>query len=43
MTRLVDELIREHQAIIDNLNKIKSLGVTSEAGQKQLTLAKKVY
>lgn len=41
MTRLVDELIIEHKAIVENLNQIKTLGVTSEEGQKKLALAKK--
>lgn len=41
MSRLVDELKKEHQAIVENLTKIKTLGVTSAEGQKKLALAKK--
>ena len=40
MTRLVQELTNEHQSIINNLDKIRTLGVTSSEGQKQLQLAK---
>ncbi len=40
MTHLVDELIREHQSIVAQLNEIKLLGVTSDEGQKKLALAK---
>ena len=41
MSKLVDELMMEHKAILNNINEIKQLGVTSEAGQKKLVLAKK--
>ncbi len=41
MTRLVEELKKEHQAIIENLKEIKTLGVTSDEGQRKLALVKK--
>ena len=40
MSKLVDELKREHSAIVETLNKVKSLRITSEEGQNTLLAAK---
>lgn len=41
MTRLVEELKKEHQVIVENLKQIKTLGVTSDEGKRKLALVKK--
>ncbi len=41
MSRLVEELKKEHQAIVENLKEIKILGVTSDEGQRKLARVKK--
>ncbi len=40
MSKLVDELKRDHSVIAETLNKVKSLGITSEEGQNTLLTAK---
>ena len=40
MSRLVEELRKDHVVIAENLNKVKSLGFTSEEGQNALLAAK---
>ncbi len=40
MSKLVDELKREHSVIVETLNKVKSLSITSEEGQNTLLAAK---
>ena len=40
MSQLVEELKKEHTVIAETLKKVKSLGVTSEEGQKTLIAAK---
>ncbi len=40
MSKLVDELKKEHTVIVDALNQVKKLGFTSEEGQKTLFAAK---
>lgn len=41
MSKLIDELKKQHTVIADTLNKIQSLGITTEEGQKTLLAAKK--
>ena len=40
MSRLIDELKQDHVVLVETLNKIKSLGIASEEGQKTLLAAK---
>ncbi len=40
MSKLVDELKRDHSVIAETLNKVSSLGVTSKEGQNTLLAAK---
>ncbi len=40
MSNLVEELKKEHSVIVETLNKVKSLGITSEEGQNTLLAAK---
>jgi hypothetical protein len=40
MSKLVDELIKQHIDITDTLDKVKSLGIGTEEGQKTLLAAK---
>ncbi len=40
MSKLVEELKKEHTVIVKVLNKVKSLGITSIEGQKTLLAAK---
>lgn len=40
MSVLIDELKQDHVVLVETLNKIKSLGITSEEGQKLLIAAK---
>ncbi|MCP4265520.1 MAG: hemerythrin domain-containing protein [Candidatus Brocadiaceae bacterium] len=40
MSKLVDDLKQQHKVIADTLSKVKSLGVTSDEGQKTLLAAK---
>ncbi len=40
MSKLVDELKKEHSVIAETLNNAKNLGITSEEGQKTLLAAK---
>ena len=40
MSKLIEELGKEHSVIAEALNKVKSLGFTSEEGQNTLLAAK---
>jgi len=40
MSKLVDELKKEHSIIVETLNKVRSLGITTEEGQNTLLAAK---
>ena len=40
MSRLIDELEADHKIIADTLGKVKTLGISSEEGQKTLLAAK---
>ena len=41
MSKLVDELKKEHSVIVETLNKVKNLGFVSEEGQNILLAVKK--
>jgi hypothetical protein len=43
MSKLVEELKKEHSVIAEILNNVKSLGIASEQGQKTLLAAKNVF
>ena len=40
MSNLVDELKKEHSLLVETLNKVQKLGITSQEGQKTLFQAK---
>ena len=42
MSKLVDELKKEHLVIVETLNKVKTLGFVSEEGRNTLLAAKNV-
>ncbi len=41
MSKLVEELIKEHTVIAETLNKVKDLGIASTDGQDTLVAAKR--